>query len=448
MAAGSISIAAVVQDYRMLEAERESIALGRFDEAAERALRIVVLKRQIRAQLRAQIPTVVALGRRFPREEPLLRALHRLDPDASWDLRLGRLRALTARVADIRLAGLRYTQPDRSSPPPARPHYPRSHIVPPGSSYALFRYQRNEQLPHAENTYQLSRISPAGRREPLGTGWSSVLGQSWALHKGGTVVALARPDERTIELWDLTTANTRWQTTPGTPVYVALGGDGANLAVAFSSYAQGASRDHQRLDIWDGKSVWPVNLSHISDRGHLAFDWDPTADSLVVVGALTGENALSATVPGVWVNRRGQPLVHFEMRRNELSRLPWWVRGPGDTKGLSIGHSAWIWDGHSSYARLLPETSGQWAFSPDGKLMAGLHAHRLFVADREDPRVRQYFSLPGVPKNFQPAPGGIDWDADGLRISGWAKAPGRKGLEPARLEADLIASQDAPGGPD
>jgi hypothetical protein len=88
---------------------------------------------------------------------------------------------------------------------------------------------------------------------------------------------------------------------------------------------------------------------------------------------------------------------------------------------------------------LLPGISGPWSFNPDGKLLVGLQAGRLFVADAEDPRARQDFPLPESLSSLRPTPGGIEWDADGVRITGWIKEPGKKPGKPVRVLLNLTA---------
>ena len=173
--------------------------------------------------------------------------------------------------------------------------------------------------------------------------------------------------------------------------------------------------------------------------GAVRYEWAPDGRSLFV-------RATDRPVPHpgeltrlAWVADDGRPLMAAVLDAGAEAPPPRWLPGPGARMALMAAGSAWAWDGKAATAQPLAGVRGDWGWSPDGRLIAGVDVGHVFVADVAEPRKRLDHKVPGLPPFFALDAGGFDWTSEGLRLKGRAaereKGPWRAATVVVKLEA-------------
>ncbi|MEB3329931.1 MAG: hypothetical protein VKQ33_11925 [Candidatus Sericytochromatia bacterium] len=429
-------MAALSHDVHMLRAEVESIDAGRLEEAAERARRIVLLRGLMGAQLRGQLSALAATDRRFPRETPLIEALLTLSPDPGLVRRWQALRVLTegrpevvALVAqEVALRGpVAAPGSEPAGGPGASPRWSATPLGPRGADGA--------------QVHRLARVTPEGRRIAVGTGWSGLLGHSWGVSQDGRVAVVARPDERLLERWDLTTGRRTAVTVTAPPRCVALPPGGADGRVAWGAASRAGAVVAQVLHVQQGLEARQVFPPPGVQPAALGCEWGPNGQTLLVRWTDRWPHRAGERQHLTWLTAEGRPLLRAWCPLGSHPAPVRWVPGPGAWIGLSTPDAAWAWDGRAGAARPLPGVRGAWGWSPRGQLVAGIDVGHLYVAAAAAPQRRREFRLTGLPPLFVLDAGGFAWDAEGVRFTGRAAERAQGPWRTARIVARLAVTE-------
>lgn len=453
MCGGVAAISTVVYDGYMIRAEREAVENGQYQAAADFAGRVRLLKRVIATRLRAQIDAVAAVDRRFPRELPLIEALLAIEDDLRLSVRRAALRALVVgpdqlvvRSAQVTLgaAAPRPTPPAPTPRPTGAPAFP----PPPGEAEPLLGaeplrdiFKRLVPAGPDGPRYMLVRRTRGGAVIPVGEGQVGPFGRTFDVTPDGTTAWVARPAERMLERWSLAPGQVEsFGATAGpTEVAIAPGSGGAAVAYTGPRDPDAAAGRREALYVWrDGTSrrVFPPDGTRV---GALRFDWAPDGRSLFI-RATDRPTPRDGDLTGLaWVADDGRELMTAVLDAGPVAPPPRWRPGPGARMGLAAAGTSWTWDGKADAAQPLVGVRGDWGWSPDGRLIAGIDVGHVFVALVAEPRKRMDSKVPDLPPFFGLDDAGFRWTADGLSLPGRAadreKGPWRKAVVTVVLEA-------------
>jgi hypothetical protein len=411
--AGASGLAALVHDAHMIRAGGESLAAGRIEEAAARARRVFLLREAMAARLRAQLPALEAGDRRFPREAPLLEALLVLAPEPALARRCQALRVLSEERPEVVTLAAHEVVVTGPAPAPAREPLGTSGVGPRWIAAPL-----GPAGVDAERAHRLMRVTPEGRRVPVGTGWSGLLGRSWDVSRDAGAAVLARPDERLLERWDLATGRTTPVAVAAPPRCVALPPVGTDGRVAWGSARAPGGVAAQVLHVQQGEHVRQVFPPPGLQPAALGCEWDPDGQTLLVRWCDRWPHRMGDRQHLTWLTSDGLQLLRAWRLLGPHTPPVRWVPGPGAWIGLATADAAWVWDGRAQKARQLPGVRGAWGWSPRGKLIAGIDVGHLFVAAAAAPHRRREFRLTGLAPLFVPDEAGLVWDAEGVRLTG------------------------------
>jgi hypothetical protein len=84
---------------------------------------------------------------------------------------------------------------------------------------------------------------------------------------------------------------------------------------------------------------------------------------------------------------------------------------------------------------------GEWGWSPDGRLIAGLDVGHVFVAATEEPRRRIDHKIEGLPPFFALDRDGFTWTAEGLSFAGRAAETEKGPWQALRVDVRLTARE-------
>lgn len=245
------------------------------------------------------------------------------------------------------------------------------------------------------------------------------MGRSWDLTADGHLAVVARPVESLIERWDLAESRFTLITAPSGPRLVALGPTGK--ALAFAGPREAGTHAPRAEQLWVKQpgaasvAVYPPAGERV---GAMAFAWSPDGRSLLVRATAQAQASPGDPLHLTWVAADGRVLARALVEAAKPVTPPRWVPGPGGRLGLVLAGDAWVWDGKADAARPLTGVEGEWGFSPDGRLIAGVVGSRVFVVMVEAPQRRVDRVVGELPLFFALEPGGFAWDADGLRFTG------------------------------
>ncbi len=457
MGGGVSLIATVVYDGYMIRAEREAVENGQIEAAATFARRVKLLKPLVAGRLRTQIGQVAAVDRRFPRELPLIEALLTIEDDLPLAVRRAALRALVVGPEALVVRDARVTLGPAARSPDSRPRTPGdpkatpappAAPAPPGESEPLLVaeplrdiYKRLVPPGPDGPRYLLLRRTAGGAVIPVGEAAAGPTGRTFDVTPDGYTAWVARPAERMLERWSLGSgqAETFGAAASPTDVQIAPGSAGAAMAYAGPRVADGPAGRREALYVWrDGESrrVFPAAGVLV---GGLRYDWAPDGHSLFI-------RATDRPVPRPgdltrleWVSLDGQALMNAVLDAGPAAPPPRWLPGPGARMALVTAGTAWAWDGRTSAAQPLLGVRGEWGWSPDGRLIAGLDVGHVFVTSVAEPRRRMDEKVADLPPFFALDEGGFSWTADGLSFVGRAaereKGPWRRATVVVRLEA-------------
>ncbi|MEB3197472.1 MAG: hypothetical protein VKP62_09745 [Candidatus Sericytochromatia bacterium] len=435
-------MAVVVQDHHMLRAEAESFQAGRYEEAAERASRVWLLKPWMRAQLRGQIPVAAARGRRIPMELPLVEALARLEPDPVLKDRLRGLQVDFGAPEQLLLRDLKL----EPGPPCESPLEAQQGL--PAVLTSTHRWLYQPLAPAArweqDRAYQLTRVGPHGTVTSAGTGWWGCLGGSWGVSPDGLRAAVARTDEHLLERWELLRNRAEWLPLPVAPVYVAVA-PAPRDDIAFTTGERGDEGGSRVLHLWSQGRTRRLFPPPGESLARLGIDWDPTGRSLLVRGLGRWPPRPGDRQQLVWLSSEGRELMRTIAPFGPSVPPPRWVRGPSAWVGLALPQAAWLWDGRARSAQALAGIAGSWGISPSGSLLAGIEVGHLFVASRVAPARRRDFPVAGLPPFFVLDAAGFSWDADGLTMTGRTAAREQGAWRRLRIRARLMRADGDAG---
>ena len=452
MCGGVAVIATGVYDAYMFRAEREALENGQIERAAVFARSVRILRPWMAERLREQIPVVAAIDRRFPRELPLIEALLSLEADPGLAARRAELRALMVGPEALVVRDGRVDLgPAAAAPaPPADAPLAVPPVVPPpgGEGEPLLVveplrdiYKRLVPPGPDGPRFLLLRRTPAGAVIPVGEVQAGPWGRSFAVTPDGTTAWVARPAERMFERWSLVSGQAETFEAAAAPsdVVLAPGSAGAVVAYAGPRSPDGAAGRREALYVWrEGRSlrVYPPAGTVV---GALRYGWAPDGRSMFV-------RATDRPVPHpgdltrlAWVTADGRELMSAVLDAGPLAPPPRWLTGPGARMAILTAGAAWAWDGKEDVAQPLTGIRGEWGWSPDGRLLAGLDVGHVFVAVAGEPRRRMDHKVPDLPPFFALDDDGFTWTASGLRLEGRAadreKGPWREATVEVRLEA-------------
>lgn len=439
---GVALIATVVVDTYLVRAEAEAVAQGRIPQAAELAGRVKLLRRHLARKLREQIPLVAASDRRFPRELPLIDALLAIQPDPEMLARRAALRVLTAGPERLDLHDARL-MPGLPVPPPgaealaAWPTAPR----PSGQSEPLLVAEPTaapEPAAPPDTIVQLRRRNLGGAVIPLGDGLVGPWGRSWDVAADGRRAVVARPAERVLERWDLQASRSELIATDRSPVFVALQPDGEAIAYSGPRVPGKPGLRSEALRLWrpggDDLALYPPGDLKPAALG---FQWAPDGKSLLVRWGADPLRGSGDWLSLAWIAPDGRLLMNAVMEGEQPD--PTWKPGPGGRMGLRAAGSAWAWDGRAQAARHLIGVRGDWGWSPDGRLIAGIDVGHVFVAATEEPKRRVDHKVEGLAPFFVLDPNGFTWTAEGLTFAGRAAASEKGPWQAVRVDVRLAA---------
>lgn len=457
MCGGVAVTATLVYDGYMIRAERDAAASGQLDRAAEFAGRVRLLRPVVARALRAQIAQAAAEDRRYPRELPLIEALLAIEDDVGLATRRAALRALVVGPEALVVRDAAVTLGEPAAPP--RPPADVPLAVPPvapapaGEREPLLLaeplrdiFKRLVPPGPGGPRYMLMRRTAGGAVVPVGEAEAGPAGRTFDVTPDGLTAWVARPAERMLERWSLVSGQAESFGAAAAPADLAIapGTGGAALAYAGprSPDAAGAGRK-EALYVWaGGRSVRAYPPAGVQ-VGALRFGWAPDGRSLFV-------RATDRPVPRpgeltrlAWVTPDGRPLMDAVLDAGAGAPPPRWVPGPGARMAIVAAGSAWAWDGKAEGAQPLAGIRGDWGWSPDGRLLAGLDVGHVFVASAAEPRKRMDQKLEGLPPFFALDEGGFEWTTDGLRLAGRVadreQGPWRRATVVVKLEAKETA---------
>lgn len=458
MCGGVAVISTLVFDGYMIRAEREAIENGQIEVAADFARRVKLLKRVVAVRLRSQIAEVAAVDRRFPRELPLIEALLTIEDDLPLGVRRAALRALLVgpEALVVRNASVTLGGPARPpGPPPPAPAGPRLAPAPPGEREPLLVAEPLRDIfkrlvpPGPDGPrYLLLRRTPGGAVIPVGEAQAGPLGRTYDVTPDGYTAWVARPAERMLERWSLGAGQAESFGAAATPtdVQIAPGSAGAAMAYAGPRDPDAGPRDpdapagrREALYVWrEGASrrVFPADGVAV---GALRYEWAPDGRSLFVRATDRAAPRPGDLTRLAWIAPDGHELMNAVLDAGPEAPPPRWLPGPGARMALVAAGTAWAWDGRAAAAQPLLGVRGEWGWSPDGRLIAGLDVGHVFVAVVAEPRRRMDQKVPELPPFFALDEGGFSWTADGLRFAGRTAAreqgPWRRATVAVKLEA-------------